>query len=265
MYTDFSKAFDKVSHSILIAKLSGLGFHSAFLAWIKSYLSSRNCVVVVDNASSYPFVASSGVPQGSILGPLLFVIFINDISSCFNFSKYLLYADDLKIYSTITNASDSINLQADLNNVVAWCSKNRLKLNINKCFHISYSKSRSITPTSYLIDGEQLTTIGEVSDLGVIFDARFLFHSHLNYAIAKSYSMLAFIRRFSSDFTDPYTLKLLFTSLVRSKLEYAVFIWRPYYVCHINRIERIQNLSFDMLYALCILLTQFHLTLLDVC
>lgn len=241
VYTDFSKAFDKVSHTILISKLRALGFHSTLLKWFKSYLSSRKCVVNVDGVSSASFIASSGVPQGSILGPLLFIIFVNDISSCFNYSNFLLYADDLKIYSAIASYSDSVNLQSDLDNVDVWCKINKLRLNISKCFHVSYSKSRSSIHTSYHIDGYRLSNPSEIIDLGVVFDSRFSFQSHLNYIIAKSYAVLAFIRRFSSDFTDPYTLKVLYTSLVRSKLEFAAFIWRPFYACHISRLERVQK------------------------
>lgn len=88
IYTDFSKAFDKVCHSILIRKLASLGFHSIFLQWIKSYLSDRRCVVTVEGVTSEPFIATSGVPQGSILGPLLFILFINDISNCFSFANF---------------------------------------------------------------------------------------------------------------------------------------------------------------------------------
>lgn len=114
IYTDFSKAFDKVSHKILIHKLACLGFHSTFLQWLKSYLSNRWCIVSFDDVSSDPFRATSGVPQGSILGPLLFVLFINDISSCFSYARFLLYADDLKIYSVVNSAHDMLNLQSEI-------------------------------------------------------------------------------------------------------------------------------------------------------
>lgn len=154
----------------------------------------------------------------------------------------------MKIFSSITCSADSLKLQSDLDNVVAWCQKNMLPLNIKKCSHVSYSKSRSPIPTSYYIAGSQLSIVSKITDLGVVFDSKFSFQSHLNYTLSKSYSMLAFVRRFSSDFSDPYTLKTLFTSLVRSRLEYAVIIWRPYYSCHISRLERVQK---SLLSTLC--------------
>ena len=122
VYTDFSKAFDKLSHAILFSKLQQFGFHSNFLKWIKSYLSNRVCKVVVEEFESRPYVQTSGVPQGSVLGPLFFNLFINDISLCFKNSKFLLYADDLKIYLRTESLRDCFDLQNDLNNLSEWCS-----------------------------------------------------------------------------------------------------------------------------------------------
>lgn len=143
IYTDFSKAFDKVSHKILVLKLKKLGFHSAFLNWMESYLRDRLSHVVVESIKYKSFVVTSGVPQGSILGPLLFLLFINDIGSCFHTSNYLLYADDLKIFKKIRHVTDLVDVQNDLNRLNIWCLNNRLALNGKKCFHITFSKLNS--------------------------------------------------------------------------------------------------------------------------
>jgi len=133
IYTDFAKAFDKVCYSAPKAKLSKLCFHSSFLNWIASYLDNRRYHVAVGGALSHPYKATSWLPQGCSLGRLLFIIFINDICACIHFSSFLLYADDLKNYSTVSNVNDSILLQSDLDSIASWCSKNSLPLNLNKC------------------------------------------------------------------------------------------------------------------------------------
>lgn len=173
---------------------------------------------------------------------MLFIIFINDISLCFLHAKFLLYADDLKVYSVVARREDSFALQSDLDRVHAWCVKNRLFLNIDKCSHCIFSRKLVTVNTTYSIAGSQLKTVNTVKDLGVYFDSKLTFASHINFIVANSYSMLAFVRRNSSDFLDPYTHKKLFIAFVRSRLEYAAFIWRPAQVSYINRIERIQKI-----------------------
>lgn len=241
VYTDLSKAFDKVSHTILIKKLSNLGFHSNVLCWLKSYLTSRRCFVSIDSYVSYDYIASSGVPQGSILGPLLFLLFINDISYSLKWSKVLLYADDLKIFMRIKSIADCVRLQCDLNTISQWCSNNCLEINIAKCSKVSYGRIKNFICYDYMINAQKVNVLNEVKDLGVIFDAKFTFVSHLNYIIPKAYSLLAFVKRNCRDFLDPYTVKTVYTSLIRSKLEYACFIWNPFCTKHSVRIERIQK------------------------
>ena len=114
VYTDFSKAFDKINHNILIAKLAEIGVHGDFLKWFTSYVYNRSQIVTINGYKSSPYVVTSGVPQGSHLGPLLFLIYINDIHSCFKFCQFLIYADDLKIYSQINNIANCTSFQEDL-------------------------------------------------------------------------------------------------------------------------------------------------------
>lgn len=168
VYTDFSKAFDKVCHAALLAKLFRLGVHSSMLSWLESYLADRPCHVPIGDATSSPFIASSGLPQGSSLGPLLFIIFINDISSCFLYSDFLLYADDLKVFKAISCIRDSYLLQDDLRRVSSWCALNLLPLNLAKCHFIRYSKRALDLCTSYAIGNHDLQLKEEVVDLGVL-------------------------------------------------------------------------------------------------
>lgn len=240
IYTDLKKAFDRVSHDVLILKLSLLGIHSNLLNWLKSYLINRVCIVKIENITSYSYIAISGVPQGSVLGPLLFNLFINDIQFCFSHSKFLLYADDLKVYNRISSINDVHDLQNDINKVVRWTFENGLTFNTDKCYHMSYYRCHSPLLSSYKIQDFTLKTVNEINDLGVIFDSDLCFINHLNFIIPKAYSVLAFIRRNSADFSDAYTRKLLYTMFVRPKLEYASFIWSPYAAIHINRLEKVQ-------------------------
>jgi len=117
VYTHFAKAFDKVSHKALLAKLQKLGFHSSILNWLKSYLDGRIYRVECNGVFSSPYVATSGLPQGSALGPFLFITFINDLSYCITNSEFLLFADDLKIFRSVNSISDSELLQNDLEKV----------------------------------------------------------------------------------------------------------------------------------------------------
>ncbi|XP_059225889.1 uncharacterized protein LOC131997968 [Stomoxys calcitrans] len=159
IYTDLSKAFDKVSHSILLDKLQELGFHSNFLSWIASYLHNRVCTVKVESFVSSPYIQTSGVPQGSILGPLLFILFINGISSCFSTSRFLLYADDLKIFHKIESMSDVFDLQNDLDNLLSWCISNKLLINLSKCAHVSFYRLRHPIQTSFKIVCKDMNSI----------------------------------------------------------------------------------------------------------
>ena len=240
IYTDFAKAFDRVPHNLLLLKLSKIGFHSQMLSWFRYYLIGRYSVVSVDGFCSALYIPITGIPQGSIIGPLLFILYINDISNCFHNSKYLLYADDLKIYKEISSPNNISDLSKDLQRVVRWSEYNGLPFNTNKCYVMTYHRCRHVLLSKYSINGVILSSIDEILDLGVVCDTKLTFCSHLNYIITKAWSVFGFIRRLSDKSFDHYTRKILFVSFVRSKLEYASVIWNPSALVHSNRIERIQ-------------------------
>lgn len=195
----------------------------------------------MDGYDSELYEIMSGVPQGSHLGPVLFNIFVNDITDCFNNSTVFLYADDLKFARTINSISDIVLLQDDINRLVDWCDRNGMLLNIKKCFHMKFTRKHNITQSTYTISHETIRELDVVRDLGVVFDAKLTFIPHIDYVVKQASKMLGFIIRNGKVFRNKKTKILLYNALVRSKLEYCSIVWRPHYATHNLRIERVQK------------------------
>ena len=240
IYTDIGKAFDRVDHGILLAKLDHFGIHGDLLNWLSSYLSSRKQKVVICGHESSCYSAPSGVPQGSHLGPILFLAFINDLPNCLTFSKHLMFADDVKIFRIIENADDSMKLQKDLDNLNNWCKSNKLPLNNSKCKHIKFTKKRHPIETNYNLDETILEEVDEIKDLGITLDKKLSYTHHFDHITKKASKAMGFVWRNSKQFN--YVTKIiLYKTLVRSHLEYCSTAWNPFYLCHANRIENIQK------------------------
>lgn len=240
IYTDFSKAFDKVNHALLLKKLDLLGFSSNYLSWIKSYLVRRTQSVKFNNSLSKSIKVNSGVPQGSHLGPILFLLFINDLPKAIVHSNTLMYADDVKIFMSIGQPSDHIVLQSDLNNFHRWCKINLMELNFKKCKHLQFSRNRGIV-YQYSFDSYIIESVELFADLGILLDSKLSFVQHITMTINKARSILAFIKRWSREFNDPIITKQLYTALVRPVLEYGSVIWDPSYRIHSERLESVQK------------------------
>jgi len=165
IYTDLSKAFDLLPHSIILLKLRMLGFPCLFLKWVQSYLLDRSYTVIFRSAKSSPFKANSGVPQGSHLGPLLFIISINDVVSKILNSNVHIYADDMKIFRKINTLDDCNLLQDDLNRSYEWCKINNLCLNINKCAIVTYTRRLNPVQYKYSFDSKFLSKLNSRKDL----------------------------------------------------------------------------------------------------
>jgi hypothetical protein len=239
IYTDFSKAFDSVSHRRLLHKIKNYGIHGHMYDWISSYLDGRKQRVVIDNQCSSWASVTSGVPQGSLIGPLLFIIYINDLPSVLKHSKCLLYADDAKIYRHTRD--DCHLLQEDLNNVNQWCKDWKLTLNTSKCMVISFTNKRTVNTFDYAIEGSPLARTDKVNDLGVILVSNLSFKTHISSVVNKSFRMLGFIKRTCYSFKDTKPLIALYKSYVRTNLEYCAVIWSPWQKQHCENIERVQR------------------------
>lgn len=240
IYTDFSKAFDKVNHKLLLIKLNYMGFSNSLLLWLSCYLERRIQRVKFRDAVSRDIEVFSGVPQGSHLGPVLFTLFINDLPSVIQHSNILMYADDVKIFRYIMHDDDEVVLQSDLDSFSHWCNINLMELNIKKCKHMSFYRLNQFHST-YSLNGVELESVKSFLDLGILLDQSLTFRPHISMSVNKAYGVLGFMKRWSKEFTDPNVTKQLYISLVRPILEYGSVIWDPCYLIYINFLESVQK------------------------
>lgn len=239
IFLDFQKAFDSVAHNLLLIKLSALNIPTVLLHWIEAYLDDRKqCVVLNGTSSSYRTVLS-GVPQGSVLGPLLFLIFINDIGEQV-LSHLRLYADDCCLYREITSLSDSAQLQNDLDVILLWCNKWNMRLNFSKCNVVRFTNKRHIFDSKYCLDGENLSIVSNYKYLGVLYKNDFSWNDHINYVAAKAGRVLNFLKR-NFKKAPPKLKETLYFSNVRTILEYGCSAWDPGTKTCIAELERIQK------------------------
>ena len=143
IYLDYAKAYDKVDHKLLLQKLKAYGITGRLYQWIKSFLSNRHQTVVIDGQHSEPKPVASGVPQGSVLGPILFIIYINDLHDVVKNCKTGSFADDTKLKGNIDIAEDTLDVQEDLKSVIAWSMKNNMSLHKDKFIYLRYCTNKS--------------------------------------------------------------------------------------------------------------------------
>ena len=240
-YIDYAKAFDVVIHNKLLLKLSAYGITGDLIEWIRSFLSGRTqCTRVNESCSEYASIVS-GVIQGSVLGPLLFLLYINDVADIFGsncVSK--LYADDIKLYSVLNNPLDYSDLQSNLNSLQQWSDKWQLSISYKKC-NVLYLGKQGIKPQVDLLLGDNtLPQADSVRDLGVIVDSRLKFDVHINHNVTRANRMANLIHKcFTS--RDSFTLMRAFVTYVRPLIEYASCVWSPHSVSQIKKIESVQR------------------------
>lgn len=237
---DFSKAFDRVNHKLLLSKLEGYGITGPLLRWLESYLGGRGMIVKFAGTYSKVFPVLSGVPQGSHLAPFLFLLFVNDICR-FISSRYLKFADDIKIFLRVSSLLDCMRLQESLNNILTWCQLNGMDLNIKKCAILTYTRSLHPIIFNYSIQGVKISRVDKFRDLGVIMSSNLSPWEHISHICSKASSLLGLLVRASKDFKSPNTIILLYKTIVRPILEYASVVWNPYQLGHIDALEKIQT------------------------
>jgi endonuclease/exonuclease/phosphatase family metal-dependent hydrolase len=232
IYLDFAKAFDKVPHRRLITKIRSLAVHQTKVDWIEDFLTSRKQRVTVGEASSPPAEVTSGIPQGSVLGPILFLLFINDLPESVT-SKLFLFADDTKIYAI----NDVQELQADLNQLVEWSKKWRLTFNADKCKHLHIGRNN---PEDLYLDGQHLNHVKEEKDLGVMFEDSLTFHKHISAKVNQANKMFGILRR-TFRHMDKETFLPLYKGMVRSHLDFSAAVYSPFHKADIDKIEAVQR------------------------
>lgn len=240
IYTDFSKAFDTVDHTRLLSKIGNFGVRGTILDWLQSYLTDRTQKVRVRDQFSYSFTSTSGVPQGSNLGPILFIIFVNDVTEVIKHSAVLMYADDLKIFKVIKTKHDAELLQMDIKSFKRWSEENGLKLNESKCSCITFSKKNPFV-IDYKIGDQFLSRKNEVKDLGIWFDSKLTFDRHIDFVTKTVAKTVGFIIRNCKDFKNIQTLVNIYKTLVIPIFTYGSTVWFPSTQCRLKRLESAQH------------------------
>ena len=241
VYIDFAKAFNSVPHKSLLLKLSALGIRGDLLGWIESFLMNRSEIVYVDGQPSRPMQMVSGVPQGSVLGPILFIAYVNDLDDAVHSSRILKYADDAKIYIEVKRNQPNVAtalLQSDLKSISDWASTWQLPLNISKCvaLHFGYGNPKH----TYSLDSQVVARAVCEKDLGVHVTEDLKFSLHVAKCVRKAESVLAAINRTIVSRDSKVYLKL-YKQLVRPCLEYATPVWNPHYVRDVQLLENVQR------------------------
>lgn len=228
IYLDFCKAFDKVPHKRLLMKLYAYGVRGRLYRWIREFLKDRQQRVVVCGSASDWQSVTSGIPQGSVLGPILFLIFINDLPDAIN-CCIKLFADDAKIYAQVNSIEQGKDLQGNIKRAEEWASTWEMFFNEKKCkqLHIG-TKDMGITYKMYKNNSETVVEKADTEkDLGVVFDSKLLFREHIASKIKIANRNLGLIFR-SFTYMDKEMFLQLYKSIVRPHLEYASSVWSPH-------------------------------------
>ena len=239
---DFSKAFDTVNHAILLQKLRCLGIHGQILAWLQDFLTGRTMQVVVKNTLSAPKEVRSGVPQGSILGPVLFLIYVNHLASNLK-CHYKIFADDLKMYMCISKSElDVQKFQSDINLLQATATSWGLRMNPKKCAVMRFQRRyHQVSKPEYYLNSELLPWARSHTDLGVMIDDSLKFHEHARAAARKAGGVAhSFLK--ATLCRDPDFMIHILCTHIRPVLEYASVVWNTGYIEDTRRLEAVQRL-----------------------
>jgi hypothetical protein len=242
IFLDFVKAFDKVPHEYLLHKLKSYGILGDLFLWCKSFLTDRRQSVFINGTTSSWKPIRSGVIQGSVLGPLLYILYTNDLSEII-INHGLLYADDTNIIS-VNSSSPTVtthpNLQTDLNNIYAWAQTWKTPLNLDKCFSMHISRPGSHVDPVYKIGNVNINPCKSIKNLGITISHDLSWSKHVQYLSSETMFQVRQLQRALSS-PSPTTIEKIYKSILRPKLEYANIIWPLTKESDIKTLEKVQR------------------------
>lgn len=242
VYLDFAKAFDKVDHGILLQKARDIGITGKLGIWLHSFLTNRQQCVAADGAVSHPSAVISGVPQGSVLGPLLFLIHISDINQRVMYSSIASFADDTKVMKEFTTGADIEQLQGDLQSLYSWGESNNMLFNNNKFEHMHYNPGGTSSNVHVFKapDNTPIETKHHTRDLGIILSCDGNFTQHVHSVVKKARSQAGWILR-TFRTRERLPMLTLYKSLIIPLLEYCCQLWSPWRAGEKQMLESVQR------------------------
>ena len=243
IFLDFAKAFDTVNHDILIDKLEFYGVRGTALSWFKSYLINRKQVVSINGVLSSELTVNNGVPQGSVLGPILFLLYINDISNSSKILDFFLFADDTSLLYSNKNMDElEYTLNRELTQIQEWLLCNKLSLNITKSNFIIFHSPKFKIPFSptIKIDNEPIIEKDHTKYLGVIIDKHLTWKQQIATIKTKLAKTLGIIFK-AKYYASPLVLKQIYYSFFYPYLNYAILLWGNAYSTLLNPIRILQK------------------------
>uniref|UniRef100_A0A6G5AA70 Putative endonuclease/reverse transcriptase n=1 Tax=Rhipicephalus microplus TaxID=6941 RepID=A0A6G5AA70_RHIMP len=249
IFLDFSKAFDSVTHDKLILKLKRIGLPEILVNWIADYLNNHEQFVAINDQRSQSLLVTSGVPQGSVLGPLLFLLYINDIVNVITPSVQIrLFADDCVLFRDINSLDDQNELNSNLHNIHLWCNEWGMILNAEKSVCMRLTRKKVPLNNTYQLGSSTLREVTSYKYLGLTITSNLSWNMHVDNICSAAFRKLGFLRHKLR--TCPANVKLLsYYSFIRPKLEYASIVWDPYTKLNINKLERVQRKAVRFIYS----------------
>jgi len=237
---DFSKAFDKVSHDRLMFKLERAGVDEKTARWVKSFLSGRTQKVVIDGEMSESVPVNSGVPQGSVLGPILFLVFIDDLPKYTSHSQVRLFADDTIVYLTVSSTDDCKKLQNDLESLEKWEKEWMVEFHPAKCNVLRITRRNQKTIFPYTLHGHVLEEEKSAKYLGVTLSEDMSWNNHIDKVASKANSKLGFLKR-NIKVKNSDLKEKAFKAIVRPTMEYCSSVWDPHTKQQSTTLEKVQR------------------------
>ena len=241
VFMDLSRAFDVMNHDILESKLKFYGFRGNFLNLLMSFIRDRKYFVNINGMNSETRIVNIGVPQGSTLGPLLFLLYVNDMENCSSILNFTLFADDTTLGYSCDNFQNLQNiLEQEVQKVTKWLAANKLLLNVNKTHSMLFTNKRNVPNLKVRINNTEIEEKCTTSFLGVQIDNKLIWKAHISHVCNKISKAIAILRMLRSVF-PLYILRMIYMSLVYSHINYCILVWGSAENVHVERIFKLQK------------------------